>query len=131
MKSLSKSDKFRSFIAPKMTDLIAFLDSNIKSAVYTGGDIHGIYCYLDMIGGPTTLTNSGQFSHHFSPSYSTNNDKSYIQPVIADLRMRQKSICKLCGISGNKSDACIICGPKFFPPSLKRNMNQFNALHSE
>ena len=41
MKALTKSEKIRSFIAPKMTDLITFLDSNDKSAVYEGGDIHG------------------------------------------------------------------------------------------
>ena len=46
MKALSKSDKLRAFIVPKMTDLITFLDNNGKSAVYTGGDIDGIYRYL-------------------------------------------------------------------------------------
>ena len=30
MKALSKSDKLRAFIAPKMTYLITFLDNNIK-----------------------------------------------------------------------------------------------------
>ena len=30
MKALSKSDKLRAFIAPKMTDLITFLDNNIN-----------------------------------------------------------------------------------------------------
>ena len=42
MKSLKNSDKLRAFIAPKMTDLITFLDKNVKAAVYEGGDIHGI-----------------------------------------------------------------------------------------
>ena len=74
MKELSKSDKLRDFIAPKMTDIITFLDNNGKYAVYTCGDINGIYRYLDMIGEPTTLTTSGQRSHHFSPSSSRNND---------------------------------------------------------
>ena len=46
MKALAKSEKLRAFIAPKMTYLITFLDNNVKSAVYTGGDIHGIYRYL-------------------------------------------------------------------------------------
>ena len=49
-KELSKSDKLKALIAPNMTDLITFLDNNGKSTVYTGGDIHGIYSYLDMIG---------------------------------------------------------------------------------
>ena len=73
MKALAMSEKLRAFIAPKMTDLIAFLDKNGKSDVYEGGDIHGIYRYLEMIGYPTTLTASGQRSHHFCPSYSRNN----------------------------------------------------------
>ena len=49
MEALEKSEKIRYFIAPKMTDLITFLDNNGKSAVYKGGDIQGIYRYLDWI----------------------------------------------------------------------------------
>ena len=55
-KEFSKSDKLRDFIAPKMIDIITFLENNGKSDVYTGGDIHGIYRYIYMIGYPTTLT---------------------------------------------------------------------------
>ena len=73
-----------------MIYLVTFLDKNGKSDVYEGGDIHGIYCYLEMIGAPTTLTTSGHRSHHFGPSYSSNNDSATLQPVIAALRMRQK-----------------------------------------
>ena len=46
MKAFTNSDKFRDFIAPNMTDIITFLDKNGKSAVYTRGDINGIYRYL-------------------------------------------------------------------------------------
>ena len=46
MKALSKSEKTKEFIAPNMTDIITFLDNNGKSAVYIGGNIRGIYCYL-------------------------------------------------------------------------------------
>ena len=112
-----------------MIDIINFLDNNGKSAVYTGGDIHCIYRYLEMIGDPTTLTTSGQHSHNSWPSYSINNDAENLQPVVAAFRTRQKSICKCCGIIVHKSDACIIRGPKFLPPSIRINMNQFNALH--
>ena len=37
-KALSKSEKLKAFIliAPKMADLVTFLDNNEKSAVYTG-----------------------------------------------------------------------------------------------
>ena len=131
MKSLTNIDKLRAFIAPKMTDLITFLDNNGKSAVYTGGDIHGIYYYLDMIVAPTTLTTSGQRSHHFCPSYSSNNDAETLHPVIAALCMRQKIICEFCGRIGHKADACIIHGPKFLPPSLRRKTNQFNTIHCD
>ena len=34
MNSLTKSEKLRAFIAPKMTDIINFFDKNGKSAVY-------------------------------------------------------------------------------------------------
>ena len=47
-----------------MEDIFTLLDNNGKSTVYTGGNIHGIYCYLEMIGTPTTLTTSGQQSHN-------------------------------------------------------------------
>ena len=68
-----------------------------------------------MIGAPTTLTASGQHSHHFSPSSSINNDAAYLQTVIAALRTRQNSICEFCGRIGHKYDACIIRGPEFLP----------------
>ena len=51
-KALSKSDKLRVFIYPNMTDLTTFLDNNGKYAIYKGGDINGIYDYLEMIGDP-------------------------------------------------------------------------------
>ena len=56
MEALTKSKRLRAFIAPKMTDLITLLEKNGKYDVYTGGDIHGIYRYIEMIGDPTTLT---------------------------------------------------------------------------
>ena len=92
MKGFSKSEKLKAFIAPNMKYLITFLESNVKSSVYTGVKINGIYRYLDIIGYPTTLTTSGQHSHHVGPSSSVNNDTAYIQLGIAALRMRQKSI---------------------------------------
>ena len=89
-KAFTNSEKLRDFIAPKMTYLITFLDKNGKSSVYIGGDIHGIYLYLEMIGAPTTFTTSGHRYHHFGPSFSSNNYASTLQPVIAALLMRQK-----------------------------------------
>ena len=49
MKALTKSEKPRAFISTNMTYLITFLDNNRKYAVYTGGNIHGIYLYLEII----------------------------------------------------------------------------------
>ena len=131
MQALTKSEKLRAFIAPKMTYIITFLDNNRKSAVYTGGDIHDIYRYLETIGDPTTLTTSDQRSHHFVPLSSSNNYAETLHPVIADLYMRQKSICEFCGRIGHKADAWIIRGPKFLPPILRRKMNQFSAIHGD
>ena len=128
MKELSNSDKLKSFIAPNMTDLITFLDNNGKSPVYTGVNIHGIYRYLDMIGAPTTLTTPDHPSRHFGPSSSINNYTESLQPVIAALRTRQKSICKFYGRIGHKADACIIRGPKFLPSNLRRKINHYSTL---
>ena len=114
-----------------MEDLITFLDKNGKSDVSPGGNIHGIYRYLEMIGSPNTLTTSGQRSHNFGPSYSTNNGTETLQPVIAALCIIHKSIWKFCGRIGHKADACIIRGPKLLPPSLRIKMNKFNALHGD
>ena len=99
--------------------------------VVVGRDINVIYRYLEKIGSPTKLTTSGQRYHHLSPSYSINNDVATLQPVIVALRMRQKSIYECFERIGQKSDACIIRGPKFLPPSLRRKTNQFSALHGD
>ena len=131
MKALTKSDKLRAFIAPKMTDLITFLDKNIRYAVYTGGNIHLIYLYLEMVRSPTNLTTSGQLSHNFGPSSYINSYTAYLQTVISDLHTRQKIILKWCGRTGHKADVCIIRGPRFLPPSLWKKMDQFNTLHVE
>ena len=50
-----------------------------------------------MIGVRTTLTTSGQRSHHFGPSSYTNNDAETLQTVIAALLMRKSTICGCCG----------------------------------
>ena len=131
MKALTKSEKIKAFIAPKMTYIITFLDKNGKSTVYEGGYIHGLYRYIEMIGYPTTLTTSGHGSHNFGSSLSIKSDATTLQPVIVALRMRQNSICECCERIGHKVDACIIRGTKLLPPSLRRNMNQFNALNGD
>ena len=87
MKEFSNINKLKSFIAPKMTYLIAFIENNEKLAVYTGGNICGLYHYLEMIGASTTLTTSVWLSHHFGLSYSTNNDTETLQTFIEALLM--------------------------------------------
>ena len=119
---MSKIDKIKAFIAPKMTDLITFLTNNRKSSIYTGENINGTYHYIEMIGYPATLTISGQRSHHLGTSSSTNNDAETLQPVISYLLIIQKTICKYCGSIGHKADACIIHLPSFIPPSLRINI---------
>ena len=130
-KALSKSDKLRVFIYPNMTDLTTFLDNNGKYAIYKGGDINIIYSYLEMIGDPLTFITLGQRSHHFIPSSSINNDTASLQPVIAAICARQKSICEWCESIGHKADAYTIHVTKLIPPSLRRKMNQSNALHGD
>ena len=88
IKAFSRSDKLRSFIMLKMTDIITLLYNNGKSAVCIGGDIYGIYHYLEIIGAPTPLTTSGQCSHNFRPSSSINNYTATLQLVIAEIRTR-------------------------------------------
>ena len=41
------------------------------------------------------------------------------------------STYEYCGSIGHKDDACIICGTKFFPPILRINVNQFDALRGD
>ena len=131
MKTFSNGDKPKAVIVSNMTDIFIFLDNSIKSFIYAGVDIHGLYCYIERIGSPTTLIISGQLFCHFGPSFSTNNYTATIHPVIADLHIRQKIICKYCGIIGHKDDACRICGPDFLPTSLIIKMNQFSTLRGD
>ena len=84
-----------------------------------------------MIGATIVLTTSGQRPHNFSPSSSINNSATNINPGLAALHMRQKSICECCGIIEHKANACIIRGPKFLSSSLKINKNNFNVLHDD
>ena len=84
-----------------------------------------------MIAPPTTFTTSCQRSNSFGPSYSTNIDTSTLQPVIAVLWVRQNIIFECCRRILHKAYACIIRGPNFLPPSLIRNINQFNVLHGD
>ena len=80
-----------------MIYLITFLDKKVKLAIYAGLNIHGLYCYLNMIESPTTLTTSCQRSHLVGPSSSTKNDTASLQPVFAAICVQQKTIWKFCG----------------------------------
>ena len=93
IKSLSNINKLKTFIVPNLTDFIKFLDNNVILIIYRGGNIHGLYCYLEIIGSSTTLTTSGHRFHHFGPSSFTNNDTSTLHPFITALHVWQKTIC--------------------------------------
>ena len=71
MKALSKFDKLKAFIFPKMKDLIIFLKNKGKPAIYREENIHGLYCYLEFIGDQNTITDLGQpiiiLIHHITP----------------------------------------------------------------
>ena len=84
-----------------------------------------------MIGAPNTLITSGQRSNIFGTSSFSNNDAATVKTFIAALCMRQKSIYECCERIVQKADACIIRGPEFLPPSLRRKMNHFNELHGD
>ena len=84
-KSLSKSDKLKVFIAPNMKYLIILIENNGKLAICTGGNIHVIYHYLDIIGAPTNLTSFGHRYHPYINSSSTKNNKASPQTFIAAL----------------------------------------------
>ena len=86
-KDFLKRNKIKVFVAPKMTYIITFLDNNVKLAVHTAENIHGIYPYIKMIGTTIKFTTSGHLYHHFDSSSSTNNDTSTLHPVIAAIRI--------------------------------------------
>ena len=88
MKLLSNRDKLKAFIASNVTDLITLLDKNVKLDIYVGLNIHGLYCYLEIIGDTTNLTYSGWRSQLFVKSSSVKNDIEFLHPVISDLRIR-------------------------------------------
>ena len=72
IKPLSNFYGLKGFIAPKMMDIITYIENPVKDASYSRSDIHYIYHYLCMIGAPTTLDYSGQNSNSFDPN--TNSD---------------------------------------------------------
>ena len=131
IKSLSKRDKLKAFIAPNIKYIIKFLNNNGKSDIYTGGNIHGIFCYREKIVAPSTLTTSCCYYKHVGPSSCINNNIATFQPIIDDICIQQKTIFECSGIIGLKDDACSIRGPKLISSSLRINMNQFKSLQGD
>ena len=112
-----------------MTYIISFLDNNGKLDIYTGGGIHGLYHYLEIIGSTSNLTSSDHIYSYFGTTSSTNNDIANLRPVVSDLHVWQNIVCELCGRIGHKDDTWIIIVPNFFPLSPKIKMNQFNIFN--
>ena len=102
-----------------MTFIITFLDNSGK----------GLYFNLESIGYPTNLISSGQRSHHFGTSSSTNNYTSTLHPPLTDTRIRKKVIWKWCGIFGHKDYHYIICRPKLLPTSIRIKINYINNIY--
>ena len=75
-----------------MTELMTLPENNAKPAIYIGGNIHGIYHYIYIIGEPNNLNYSIDRSHTFGTSYSIKNDTSSLQPLSVALRVRNKII---------------------------------------
>ena len=93
---------------------------------YYGSYINYLYHYPEIIGSPTILTYLGQNYHSFY--IKTNTESGYLHPVISYLRVKQRIICKCCGLPGYKADYCITISENLLHQSLCRNNNQFNAV---
>ena len=129
MKSLAKCDKLKEFLVPKMTDLIILRCNNGQLDIYTEGNIHGLYCYLEIIRSPTYLNSSVNSSNHVGNSFFTNNGTATLHIVISALHIIKKGICVYYGIIGHKSNDWIIFEHKLLPTSLRININQLNTVH--
>ena len=103
IKYLTNYDRFKDFIVSKMMYFIKHLDRNGKEGLYSGSDVCDIYRYLYIIRAPNTLTYSGQHYQNFNIKLNTYSGSLY--PVISPIRIKQKIICKCCGLSGHKYDS--------------------------
>ena len=74
----------------------------------------------------TSLCNFYRSFGRYNNNYTTN-----IQPVITDLCARQNIICECCGRILHKVNLFIIRVPKFLPPSIGKNINQFISIHGD
>ena len=57
-----------------------------------GGDIHGLYRHMYMLGAPTNLISSGYLYNTFGNLSFTNNNTVSLQKFISSLHARQKNI---------------------------------------
>ena len=83
-KALSKCDGIKAFIALNMICIYHIFDNYRKEELYSGSDIHDLYCYLYTIGAPYTLNYSSHNLHCFGPNI--NKDTGYLHSVITALR---------------------------------------------
>ena len=67
----------------------------------------------------------------FSNLSYTKNDTVFLQTLIASIHVRKKIIGELCGIIGQKDDACIIHNHNFLPPGLRRSMKKINVTNDD
>ena len=122
---LSKYDLLKALVTPNVTDIIIYIENHGKEVHYVGSDIHYIYCYLDMIGAPTTLTCSDQNSNSFGPD--TNTYSGSLNTFISSLGDIQRIIFDCHGLTVNKTDSFIIRGPNLLTKIICRNNDQYNS----
>ena len=127
MKSLSKFDGLNIFIEPDITGLITYIDNHGKEALYSGSNIHYLYCYLYIIGDPTILIYSSCISHYFGTKL--NIDILSLNTVHSDLIFRQRLLFEFCGSTGYKYESFIIIISNILPPSILIKKFQYNPVH--
>ena len=114
-----------------MEYLITLINNNGNFSVYIGKNVHGLYWYIEIIGSPTTLSNSGQRSHMFFISPYTNIDIATLRTFIEDLSVRKNIIGECYGRIGHKTDSWITHGPKFRPSNFRINLDKLNTVHGD
>ena len=71
---------------------MTYIENNEKPAIYKGGNIHGIYRYIYIIGSPKNLNYSINRSHTFGTSYSIKNHTASLQTFTVAIHVRNKII---------------------------------------
>ena len=71
MKSLTKCDGLKAFIAPNVKNIITYIYNIVKEELYEEIGIHYLYSNLYIIVNLTTLTYSGSYYHYIGLGNNT------------------------------------------------------------